>query len=88
MVRETFMNVVEIEEAVSALSEQPFNAETFPYDFLTAFGNKDAAIKRLRAGATNRSDVGGVLQANNIHIATCAPGQVTETLGHLCASSA
>jgi hypothetical protein len=32
--------------------------------------------------------VGGVLQANNIHIATCAPGQVTETLGHLRASPA
>ena len=30
----------------------------------------DAAIKRLRSGATNRSDVGGVLQANNIHNAT------------------
>jgi hypothetical protein len=82
------MNAVEIEEAVSALCEQPFNAENFPYDFLTAFGNKDAAIKRLRAGATNRSDIGGVCQANNIHIATCAPGQVTETLARLRASPA
>jgi hypothetical protein len=82
------MNAVEIEEAVSALCEQPFNAENFPYDFLTAFGNKDAAIKRLRAGATNRSDMGGVCQANNIHIATCAPGQVTETLARLRASPA
>lgn len=82
------MNAVEIEEAVSALSVQPFDVEEFPYDFLTAFGNKDAAIKRLRAGATNRSDIGGVCQANNIHIATCASGQVTETLGRLRASPA
>lgn len=82
------MNAVEIEEAVSALTEQPFVAETFPYDFLIAFGNKDAAIKRLRAGATNRSDIGGVLQANNIHIATCVTGTVTETLARLRASPA
>ena len=77
------MNAVEIEEAVSALSEQPFDPENFSYHFLTAFGNKDAAIKRLRAGGTNRSDIGGVCQANNIHIATCASGQVTETLDRL-----
>ena len=82
------MNAVEIEEAVSTLSEQPFDAAEFPYDFLTAFGNKDAAIKRLRAGATNRSDIGGVCQANNIHIATCAHGQVSETIARLRASPA
>ena len=37
-------------------------------------------IKRLRAGASNKSDLGGVLQANNIHIASCNTGQVTKTL--------
>jgi hypothetical protein len=35
------MNAVEIEEAVSTLAAQPFNAEEFPYEFLAAFGNKD-----------------------------------------------
>lgn len=77
------MNAVEIEEAVSALAEQPFDVEEFPYLFLLAFGNKDTTIKRLRAtkGSTNASDIpGAVLQRNNIHIATCPPGEVTRTL--------
>jgi len=77
------MNAVEIEEAVSALAEQPFDAEEFPYLFLLAFGNKDTTIKRLRAakGSTNASDIpGALLQRNNIHIATCPPGEVTRTL--------
>ena len=86
------MNAVEIEEAVSALAERPFDAAEFPFAFLEAFGNKVTTIKRLRTGASNRSDVtgpwGGVLQTNNIHIAVAAPGAVTETLGRLKASPA
>jgi len=74
------LNAVEIEEAVSLLAEQPFNPENFPYAFLEAFGNKETTIKRLRAGASNKSDLGGVLQTNNIHIATCNAGEVTRTL--------
>ena len=75
------MNPVEIEEAVAALAAQPFDAEAFPYAFLEAFGNKPTTIKRLRSGASNRSDLaGGVLQTNNIHVKVCPPGQVTETL--------
>jgi hypothetical protein len=62
------LNAVEIEQAVSLLAEQPFSPENFPYAFLEAFGNKETTIKRLRSGATNKSDVDGVLQTNNIHI--------------------
>ena len=81
------MNPVEIEEAVSQLALAPFDAGEFPFQFLTAFGNKATTIQRLRAGATNQSDVpGGVLQRSNIHIATCAPGQVDATLAALRAS--
>lgn len=82
------MNAVEIEEAISALAEQRFDAQEFPFAFLEAFGNKEATIKRLRAGATNKSDIGGVLQTNNIHIKTCGPGEVTQTLAALKASPA
>ena len=82
------MNAVEIEEAISALAEQPFDASEFPYSFLVAFGNKDTTIKRLRAGASNKSDLGGVLQTNNIHIAVAAPGEVTRMLAALKASPA
>lgn len=74
------MNAVEIEQAVSDLAEQPFDAEEFPFAFLEAFGNKLTTLKKLRSGASNKSDLGGVLQTNNIHIRTCAPGTVTDTL--------
>ena len=82
------MNAVEIEEAISQLAELPFEPQSFPYAFLEAFGNKETTIKRLRAGASNKSDLGGVLQTNNIHIATCDTGQVTKTLAALKASPA
>ena len=73
------MNAVEIEQAISGLAEQPFDAAEFPYAFLEAFGNKDTTLKRLRSGASNKSDLGGVLQINHIHIKTCAAGTVSET---------
>lgn len=77
------MNAVEIEEAVSLLAEQPFEADAFPYAFLEAFGNKATTIKRLKSGSTNKSDVGGVLQRGNIHIKVCDQGKVAETLDAL-----
>ena len=82
------MNPVEIEEAISALAERPFDSDEFPYAFLEAFGNKETTLKRLRKGESNKSDLGGVLQTNNIHIATCKPGEVTRTLAALKASPA
>ena len=78
------MNAVEIEEAVSALASEPFDAGEFPYAFLAAFGNKETTVKRLRSGSSNSSDVpGGVLQRNNIHMAVCAPGEVGATFAAL-----
>jgi len=75
------MNPVEIEEAVSNLALQPFDRAEFPFQLLRAFGNKDTAIARLKAGNTNQSDVpGAVLQRGNIHIAACALGAVDDTL--------
>ncbi len=77
------MNAVEIEQAITDLAEQPFDRTNFPYSFLEAFGNKETTIKKLRAGASNRSDLGGVLQTNNIHVLTCDAGQVTTALKSL-----
>ncbi|MBV1837065.1 DNA methyltransferase [Acetobacter estunensis] len=90
------MSMIEIEEAVSALAEQPFDASEFPYLFLQAFGNKETTLKRLRKGDTNKSDLiategspyRGVLQTNNIHIAVAPPGEVTKTLSILKESPA
>lgn len=80
------MNAVEIEEAISKLAEQPFDAAEFPYAFLEAFGNKATTIKRLRNG-NNKSDIeGGVLQYNNIHLAVSPKGEVIKTLAKLKAS--
>lgn len=84
----TQMNAVEIEQAITDLAEQPFDPIEFPYAFLEAFGNKETTIKRLRAGASNKSDLGGVLQTNNIHILACETGQVTQMLAALKASPA
>lgn len=82
------MNAVEIEVAISDLAQQPFDPAEFPYAFLEAFGNKATTIKRLRSGASNKSDLGGVLQTNNIHIAVADGGAVTQTLEALKASPA
>ena len=78
------MNAVEIEQALTDLALQPFEAGEFPFQFLAAFGNKAVTIDRLRKGNTNHSDFpGGVLQRNHIHIAVADPGQVGHTLNAL-----
>ena len=82
------MNAVEIEEAISALFEAPFDRLEFPYAFLESFGNKVTTIKRLQSGAYNKSDLGGVLQTNNIHLKVCGVGEVPATLAQLKASPA
>ena len=84
------MNAVEIEEAVSQLAEAPFEAEGFPFAFLEAFGNKATTVKRLKSkkGSTNKSDLGGVLQTNNIHLKVCSAGEVAQTLDELRESPA
>ena len=82
------MNAVEIEQAVSELAELPFDGEEFPFAFLTAFGNKATTLKRLRKGTTNKSDIGGVLMTNNIHLKVCAPGSVADGMEELRESGA
>lgn len=77
------MNAVEIEQAISELAEKPFDRREFPFQFLEAFGNKETTLKRLRTGVSNKSDLGGVLQSNNIHIVACTPGQTSATLAAL-----
>ena len=77
------MNAIEIEEAVSSLALASFDPAEFPYAFLLAFGNKETTIKRLRSGTSNKSDVGGVLQTNNLHIAIAQTDGVNLTLKSL-----
>ena len=83
------MNAVEIEQAITQLAEQPFDAATFPYAFLEAFGNKAMTLKSLKNGASNKSDVAGaILQRNHIHISSSTKGEVSQTLDKLRVSPA
>lgn len=82
------MNAVEIEQAISDLALKPFDAAEFAYTFLEAFGNKATTLKKLRSGTSNKSDLGGVLQTKNIHIAVAEAGAVTQMLTALKASPA
>ena len=83
------MNPVEIEEAISRLAEQPFDAAEFPYAFLEAFGNKPTTIQRLRNSNKNKTDIeGAVLQYNSIHMASCPVGEVLDKLDKLRNSAA
>ncbi|MGO3224012.1 MAG: class I SAM-dependent DNA methyltransferase [Halomonas sp.] len=82
------MNAVEIESAISDLAQQHFDPAEFPYAFLEAFGNKTTTIKKLRSGASNKSDLGGVLQTKNIHILVAGSEAVSEALVALKASPA
>lgn len=82
------MNAVEIEQAITDLADQPFDAATFSYEFLRAFGRKETTIRRLQSGDSNKSDLGGVLQRDHVHIAACSEGEVSKTLVALRDSAA
>jgi hypothetical protein len=82
------MNAIEIEEAVTALFEKPFDAETFAWEFLEAFGNKSTVIKRLQNSSSLSDIEGAVLLRNNIHLKVCAQGDVSKTFGELRESAA
>lgn len=82
------MNAVEIEQAISDLADQPYDATEFPFAFLECFDNSATRSKKLRNGTSNKSDMDGVLQSGSIHIKTCDAGEVPATLTALKDSKA
>jgi hypothetical protein len=48
------LNAVEMEEAISALAEQAFDAQEFPFAFLATFRRKIDALGRVVKGAQQR----------------------------------
>lgn len=77
------MNAIEIEEAISGLFEKPCEPETFPAEFLEAFGNKTTTIKRSQSAASLSDIDGAVLLRNNIHLKVCTEGQVGSAFNQL-----
>lgn len=77
------MNAIEIEEAISALFDKPCEPETFPAEFLEAFGNKTTTIKRLQSAASLSDVDGAVLLRNNIHLKVCTEGLVGSVFNQL-----
>ena len=82
------MNPIEIEEQLSELASEPFDAAEFPFQFLECFGRKAGEIKALKKGKSNKSDIDGVLQRNNIHMITANEGELDEALSALRSSKA
>ncbi len=81
------MNAVEIDQAVSELFQQPFDAGEFSFQFLAAFDRNETTLKRLRSGNTNKSDVPlAVLQRSHIHLASAPVGEVDAMIAALRAS--
>nr|WP_255572230.1 DNA methyltransferase [Celeribacter sp. PS-C1] len=70
--------------------DQPYESAEFPFAFLECFDNSASSSKKLRGGSSNKSDIDGVLKVatNAIHIKTCEPGMLAETLTALKDSKA
>lgn len=82
------MNPIEIEEQLSKLSCEPFDAAEFPFQFLECYGRKAGEIKALKKGKSNKSDIDGVLQRNNIHMIVAKQDELDEALTNLRNSKA
>ena len=77
------LDAVEIEQAITDFAERPFDLSEFPFAFLEAYGNKDISVRKLHSGASNKSDLGGVLHVNHIYVEVAELGTVSETLNAL-----
>ena len=51
------MHIGAIASALKELSEKAFNAQTFFFDLMEAFGAPVSTVKRLRDGSSGKSDV-------------------------------
>ncbi|CAM3920930.1 DNA methyltransferase [Phaeobacter inhibens] len=75
------MNPTEIFEALEQISDKPFDADEFPFEFAQAIDVAQAAIAKLRNGTTNKSDQpGGVLVNKKFHFAPAMAGMADVTL--------
>lgn len=81
------MNPTEIADALDAIAKAKFDPTEFGYAFAQATDNAQATVAKLRAGATNKSDIaGGVLLNGKFHYAPALPGMAADMLDALRAS--
>ncbi|MBD9486282.1 class I SAM-dependent DNA methyltransferase [Ensifer sp. ENS11] len=81
------MNPTEIADALDTIAKAKFDATEFGYSFAQATDNAQATVAKLKAGATNKSDIpGGVLLNGKFHYAPALPGMAAEMLEALRAS--
>lgn len=81
------MNAVEIEEAVTELTQQPYEPVTFITGFMAAYGASATTITRLKGGDGNTSDLaGGILWKKWLHFQPAAEGQASNVLDAIEAS--
>ena len=82
------MNPIEIEEQLSKLASEPFDVAEFPFQFLEGYGRKAGEIKALKKGKSNKSDIDGILQRNNIHMVVAKADELDDALAALRNSKA
>lgn len=82
------MNPTDIYDALDTIAKKPFERAEFPFEFALATDVAQAAVAKLRNGATNKSDLsGGVLFNKRFHYAPAPLGEVEATFEILKASS-
>lgn len=82
------MNQTDIYDALDTIAKKPFERAEFPFEFALATDAAQAAVAKLRNGATNKSDLpGGVLFNKRFHYAPASLGEVEATFEILKASS-
>lgn len=81
------MNPTEIADALDAIAKAKFDPTEFGYAFAQATDNAQATVAKLKAGATNKSDIaGGVLLNGKFHYVPALPGMAADMLEALRAS--
>mgnify|MGYP001353829961 CR=1 FL=1 len=74
------MNPTDIYDALDTIAKKPFERAEFPFEFALATDAAQAAVAKLRNGATNKSDLpGGVLFNKRFHYAPAPLGEVEAT---------
>lgn len=74
------MTVSEMYEALGLLVAKPFDAATFPFEFLEAFNVAKATLNKFRKGTTPLSELGGYVVANRLHLLIAPASELESSL--------